>query len=234
MIEALHKAGWLLWTLDADLLGCVKVSLICSVVATVVALLIGAPIAVLLSRKRFPGRRVLLVAAHTGMSVPTVVIGLLFYALLSRTGPLGGLGLLYSKKAIILGELTLGLPIIVALFSSATAGLDPKLEMTARTLGARRLRVFWTVVCEAKAGLIAASMATFGRLVSELGIAMILGGNILHHTRTMTTAIAVESAGGEFALALALGLILLLIALGINIIAQIIRLPSQRRYSDVL
>lgn len=234
MIEVLRKAGWLLWTLDADLLACVKVSLVCSVTATVVALLIGTPIAVLLSRKRFRGRRVLLVAAHTGMSVPTVVIGLLFYTLLSRTGPLGGMGLLYTRKAIVIGELALGLPIIVALFSSATTGLDPKLEMTARTLGAGRLRVFWTVVREARAGLIAAAMATFGRLISELGIATILGGNIRRHTRTMTTAVAVESAGGEFALALAIGLILLLIALGINIIAQVVRLPSQRRYSDVL
>ncbi len=234
MIEALRKAGQLLWTLDPDLLACVEVSLLCSLTATALAVLAGAPVAYLLGRKRFPGRRACLVAAHTGMAVPTVVIGLVLYSLLSRTGPLGRLGMLYTPQAIIIGEFALGFPIIVALFSSATAGLDPKLEMTARTLGAGRFRTFWTVVREARAGLMAAAMAGFGRLCSELGIAMMIGGNIKHHTRTMTTAIAVESAGGEFALALALGLILVLIALGINIAAQFFRLPSWKRYPDVL
>ena len=234
MTEALRKAWDLLWRADADLLACVQVSLICSLTATAAAVILGTPIAVLLGRRRFPGRRALLVAAHTGMAIPTVVIGLVVYAMLSRSGPLGPMGLLYSKKAIVLGELALGLPIIVALFSSAAAGLDAKLDMTARTLGAGRVRVFWTVVREAKVGLVAATMSAFGRLSSELGIATMVGGNIRRHTRTMTTAIAVETAGGEFALALALGLILLLIALGINIVAQVVRLPAQKRHPDVL
>ena len=234
MTEALKKACELLVSLDADLLSCVGVSLLCSLTATVLAVLIGAPLAVLLARKRFFGRGALLVAAHTGMAVPTVVIGLLVYGLLSRSGPLGSADMLYTPKAIILGELALGIPIIVALFSAAAGALDAKLEMTARTLGAGPIRTFWTVVREGKAGLIAATMSTFGRLCSELGIAMMVGGNIRRHTRTMTTAIAMETAGGEFALALALGLILLLIALGINIAAQVFRLPAQKRYSDVL
>jgi len=234
MIEAARQAGRLLWTLDPYLLACVRVSLLCSVTATVLAVVCGTPIAVLLARRRFPGRRVLLVAAHTGMAIPTVVIGLVGYSLLSRSGPLGSAGILFTPGAIILGELALGLPIIVALFSSAAAGLDPKLEMTARTLGAGRLRTFWTVLREGKVGLVAATMSAFGRLCSELGIAMMLGGNIARHTRTMTTAIAVETAGGEFALALALGLVLLLVALGINIAAQVFRLPAQRRHPDVL
>jgi tungstate transport system permease protein len=234
MIQALKKAGQLLWTLDPNLLGCVEVSLLCSLTATVLAVLLGVPLAMLLGRKRFPGRRTLLVAAHTGMAIPTVVIGLLGYGMLSRTGPLGPLGMLYTRKAIILGEFVLGFPIIVALFSSAVAGLDPKLEMTARTLGAGRLRTFWTVIRESEVGLIAATMSAFGRLCSELGIVMMLGGNIKRYTRSMTTAIATETAGGEFALALALGLILLLVALGINFAAQVFRLPSQRRVPHVL
>lgn len=225
MIDAFRKAFDLLWALDADLLACVRMSLVCSVTATGLAVLAGAPLGVLLGRRRFPGRRVLLVAAHTGMAVPTVVIGLVVYSLLSRTGPMGAIALLYTPWAIVLGEFALGFPIIVALFSSSSAGLDAKLEMTARTLGAGRLRVLWTVIREAKVGLIAATMSAFGRLCSELGIAMMVGGNIAQHTRTMTTAIAVQTAGGDFAMALALGLILLLIALGINIAAQIIRLP---------
>ncbi len=234
MIEALRKAGQLIWTLDADLLACVKTSLLCSLSATVAAVLLGAPLAVLLARRRFPGRRALLVIAHTGMAAPTVVIGLLAYSLLSRTGPLGSLGLLYTPAAIILAEFVLALPIVVALFSVSTAALDPRLEATARTLGAGRWRVFATVVREARAGLIAASMSAFGRVCAELGIAMMVGGNIKGHTRTMTTAIAVETAGGRFELALALGLILLLIALTVNTVAQAARLPAKRNYPDVL
>ena len=234
MIEALKQAGQLIRTLDPNLFQCVWTSLLCSLTATAAALLIGLPLAVILGRKHFPGRDVLLLLAHTGMAVPTVVIGLLLYGLLSRNGPLGSMEIVYTRKAIIIGEFALALPIIVALFSSATAGLGPKLEMTARTLGAGRLRTFWTLVCEARVGLIAATMSAFGRVCSELGIAMMVGGNIKHYTRTMTTAIAMETAGGAFALALALGLILLLIALGINVAAQVFRLPVQRRHPDVL
>jgi tungstate transport system permease protein len=234
MSNALHKAGELIWTLDRDLIECVRISLQCSLTATAMAVLVGTPLAVLIGRRRFRGRRALRVAAHTGMAVPTVVIGLLFYSLLSRSGPLGPAGMLYTPWAIIVGEFALGFPIIVALFSSATAALDAKLEATARTLGAGPLRTFLTLLREAKVGLIAATMAAFGRLCSELGIAMMLGGNIRHHTRTMTTAIAVETAGGQFALALAMGLILLGIALVINVAAQSVRLPAQRRHPDVL
>lgn len=234
MTDALRKAGQLLWALDANLLECVFLSLVCSLTATAAAVVLGVPAAVALGRRRFPGRRALLVGAHTGMAAPTVVIGLVLYGLLSRTGPLGRLGLLYTPRAIILGELALALPIIVALFSASAASLDAKLEMTARTLGADRLRTFLTVVREAKVGLVAATMSSFGRLCSELGIAMMIGGNIKHHTRTMTTAIAVETAGGEFALALALGLILLLVALGVNIVAHVFRLPARQEWPDVL
>jgi len=234
MIEALQNAWRLVWTCDANLLACVEVSLVCSLTATAAAAVIGVPVAVVIGRKRFPARRTVLVAAHTGMAVPTVVIGLLLYSLLSGNGPLGPARILYTRKAIILGEFLLAFPIMVALFSATAATLGSKLEMTARTLGAGRLRTFLTVLREGKVGLIAATMSAFGRVCSELGIAMMVGGNIRHHTRTMTTAIAVETAGGQFSLALALGLILLVIALGINIGAQVFRLPSQRRPPDVL
>ncbi len=234
MSEILGKIASLFWSFDANLWDCVRVSLLCSVTATVLAVLVGAPLAVLLGRRRFPFRRVLLIAAHTGMAIPTVVIGLVAYSLLSRSGPMGALGLLYTPGAIILGEFILAVPIVVALLSSAVSGLDPRLEVTARTLGAGRIKIFFTVLREAKTPLIAATMAAFGRLCSELGIAMMVGGNIKTYTRTMTTAIAVETAGGEFAVALALGVVLLLIALGINSAAQILRLPSQRAYADVL
>jgi len=234
MMEAVNKAFELLGALDPDLLSCVEVSLVCSLTATALALLAGTPLAVLLGRKRFAGRTFLLAAANTGMAVPTVVIGLLGYGLLSRSGPLGAADILYTRTAIVVGEFVLSLPIIVALGAAAAAGLDPRLEMTARTLGAGRIRTFGTVLREARGGFIAATMSAFGRNCSELGIAMMIGGNIKAHTRTMTTAIAVETAGGEFALALALWLILLLNALGINGAAQVFRLPSMRPSPNVL
>jgi len=234
MNEVFEKIVHMFWTLDPNLLDCVRVSLICSVTATLLAVIAGAPIAVLLGRKRFPFRKGLLIAAHTGMAIPTVVIGLVVYSLLSRSGPMGALGMLYSPRAIILGEFVLALPIVVAMLSAAVSGLDPRLEITARTLGAGKIRIFFTVLREAKTPLIAATMAAFGRLCSELGIAMMVGGNIKMYTRTMTTAIAVETSGGEFAVGLALGLVLLLIALGINSAAQILRLPAQRAFADVL
>ena len=233
-MEVLRQAGQLLWNLDEQLLACVEVSLVCSLVATGAAVLIGAPLAVLLGRRRFPGRKALLVMAHTGMAVPTVVIGLVCYMLLSRSGPFGSAGLLYTRTGIVLGEFALALPIVVAMFSSSAAALDGSLEKTARALGASRARVFLTVVREAKAGLVAATMAAFGRVVSELGIAMMIGGNIKDSTRTMTTALALETQKGDFALALALGLVLMLAALGINAAAQVIRLPRSKGGADVL
>lgn len=210
-------------TLDA-----VRVSLICSVSATLLAALIGAPIGVLLGRSHFPGRRPLLVLARTGMAMPTVVVGLLFYALLSRSGPLGAAGLLYSRTAIVIGELALALPIVISLFASSAQALPANLERTAATLGASRLRIFLTVLQEARLGLMTAVLAAFGRVVSELGIAMMLGGNIKHVTRTMTTTIALETQKGAFAQSLAIGGILLAIALGVNAIAHIVGLSADR------
>lgn len=224
----------MLWTLDPQLLDAITVSLQCSLSATALAVILGTPLGMLLGRRQFLGRRALLVAAHTGMALPTVLIGLLFYALLSSRGPLGPLGLLYTRKAIILAELALGLPIIVALYAASANAVSSQLERTARTLGASRLRVFWTVLRETRVGLLAATMSTFGRLVSELGIAMMVGGNIRHYTRTMTTAIALETAGGQFALAVALGLILLAVALVVNAAAQALGLGRRWRADRVL
>lgn len=228
MIEAIRQAGTMLWELDPHLISCVKVSLVCSAAATVIATVLGVPLAILLGRRKFPGRKAVLIVVHTGMAVPTVVIGLFFYALLSRSGPLGPAGMLYTKKAIVLGEICLALPIIIALVSSSVGGLDRQLEKTARTLGGGALRVSWMILRETRTGLIAATMAAFGRVVSELGIAMMLGGNIKGLTRTMTAALALETQKGQVALGLALGLILLVVALGINVAVHSIKLPSWR------
>jgi len=206
----------------------VRVSLVCSLSATALAGLLGAPLGILLGRFRFPGRRALLVLARTAMALPTVVVGLVFYGLLSRSGPLGAAGLLYSKTAIVIGELSLALPIVVALFAASAAALPENLERTAATLGAGRLRVFATIVSEARLGLVTALLAAFGRIVSELGIAMMLGGNIKHATRTMTTAIALETQKGAFAESLVIGGVLLAISLGVNLVVHAVGLAGPR------
>lgn len=205
------------------LLDAVEASLVCSVAATLLAGALGAPLGVWLGRGRFRGRRALLVLARTGMAMPTVLIGLLFYTLLSRSGPFGEGDVLFTRTAIVIGELSLALPIVAALFAASTEALPEQLEPTARTLGAGRLRVFTTILSEARLGLVVAMLAAFGRVISELGIAMMLGGNIKYHTRTMTTAIALETQKGDFKESIALGLVLLGISLIVNVAVGIVR-----------
>jgi tungstate transport system permease protein len=142
--------------------------------------------------------------------------------MLSRRGPLGALGLLYTQGAMVLGETVLVTPLMATLALAVVAGADPRIEETALTLGASRLRAALTVLAEVRRGVLAALVTGFGRLISELGIALMVGGNIRDATRTMTTAIALESSKGEFALGFALGLILLAVALGINVGAAVL------------
>ncbi len=198
----------------------IATSLLCSVAATALAGLVGAPLGIWLGRHRFRGRRAVLVAARTGMALPTVLVGLILYSILSRSGPLGGTGLLFTRTAIVIGELALALPIVVSLFAATTEALPRTLEATAKTLGAGRLRVYATVLSEARLGLLVAVLAAFGRVVSELGIAMMLGGNIKDHTRTMTTSIALETQKGSFRESLTLGLVLLAVSLAVNVVAH--------------
>jgi len=145
------------------------------------------------------------------------VVGLLTYTLLSRRGPFGALGLLYTQTAMVIGETILVAPLMAALTMAVVVGADPRIEETALTLGASRLSAALTVLAEMRRGILAAVVTGFGRLVSELGVALMVGGNILESTRTMTTAIALETSKGEFALGFALGLILLAVALVVNV-----------------
>ncbi|MFB3066485.1 MAG: ABC transporter permease, partial [Planctomycetota bacterium] len=221
--EGLSTAVRLLFSLDERVLDAARVSLLCSLAALLLAMLAGVPLA--LGCGRNPGRagRVFLVLARTGMAVPTVVIGLLLYGIFSRAGMLGGLAVLYSPAAIIIGEFFLALPIVIALGAEAFAALDWRTERTARTLGAGPMRVRWTLLREAGPGVLAAHLAAFGRVVSELGIAVMLGANIAGHTRTMTTTIAMETQKGMFGHGLAVGFLLLLIALALNLLAALWR-----------
>jgi tungstate transport system permease protein len=163
-------------------------------------------------------RSLILVLFRAGMSVPTVLIGLLCYALLSRRGPLGGLDLLYTPVGILLGEFCLALPIVVTWTHGAICGLDPRVGETAFTLGAGRLRRWRTCLSEARLGVMLALLTAFARCFTELGIAMMVGGNIKFRTRTLTTATALETARGEFARGVAMSLILLGLAAVVTVL----------------
>ncbi|QGY40968.1 ABC transporter permease subunit [Pseudodesulfovibrio cashew] len=192
--------------------GASSLSMFCS-------LAIGVPLGFCLGHYSFPGKKIVRTGVDTLLSFPTVVIGLLVYAFLTRHGPLGGTGLLFSLAGIAIGQTLLGLPIIVAMTANAVDGLDKRLPMTLITLGASPKQILWATVMEARFSIMLAAMAAYGRIVSEVGISMLVGGNIKWHTRTITTAIALETGKGEFAVGIALGMVLLTVALVVNVAA---------------
>jgi len=203
-----------------ELLKTIWVSLKVSGSATLIASLLAVPLALFLSSTEFKGKRLILLINQTWMAAPTVVIGLLFYFLLSRTGPLGAFGILFSQTAMMIGQIVLILPLIIGFAYSALRQVDQKARLTALTLGASPSQAGWIVIKEAKYPLIIALLAGFARAVSEVGISMMLGGNIRGETRNITTTIALESSKGEFSNAVVLGILLLGITLGINLMVN--------------
>ena len=217
--EALAEAVRMIATRDPDVIAASTISLWVSVLATAFAAALGIPIGFFVGSRRFRGRRIAELVLGTLTAMPTVVVGLLVYSLFSRRGLLGPMGLLYTPTAIVIGEPVLATPLMAALTMAVVAGADPRIHEPALTLGASRLRAAMTVLTEVRRGLIASIATTFGRLIAELGIALMAGGNIRGSTRTLTTAIALETAKGEFAFGLALGFILLALALAANVAA---------------
>lgn len=199
-----------------EVLFAIWVSLKTSGLAALFASLLAVPAALFLASRDFRGKRLVLLVNQTWMAAPTVVIGLLFYTLLSRTGPFGGFGILYTQTAMTLGQVFLILPLIVGFSYTALRQVDRRARPTALTLGASRRQAGWVVLNEAKFPLLVAVLAGFARAVSEVGIAMMLGGNIRGQTRNITTTIALETAKGEFTMGVVLGAILLALTLGIN------------------
>lgn len=218
LLEALATAVGLLIALDREVLLVVWTSLLVSVAAVLAAAAIGIPLGVATALGRFPGKQLLQQVLNTLMALPTVIVGLLLYGLLSRRGPFGELGLLYTRTAIVIGECVLVVPIVWNLSTAAVSATDPRLAATCRALGASPLQQALIFVSEARYGLVAAVVMAFGRAIGEVGVAMMLGGNIEGFTRTMTTAIALETSKGELELALALGLVLLAVAFAANLL----------------
>ncbi len=215
--EALH----LLFTGDRALWEIILISLTVSLRALLLCLPVGIALAFLLSYLVFPGRRLIVMVFQTLMSIPAVVVGLTVYLMLARHGPFGDLKLLFTQSAMVIGQVLLSFPIIVALGYSAFQAAGRRGWETARTLGASRSRAFFTLLHEVRFGLFVAFAAAFGRIISEVGVSMMVGGNILGYTRNIPTAIALESSKGEFAQGIALGIVLMAIALIMNILLTV-------------
>lgn len=215
-LKGFVNAARLIASLDLEVYLIVWTSLKVSLVATLLASLLGVPLGTLIALKRFRVKSLLLIVLNTMMAFPTVVIGLLFYGLLSRRGPLGDLDLLYTPAGMALGLFVLAFPTVVNLTLAAIQGLDPRLIVTCKLLGATPVQQTWKILTEARFAITAAIVVAFGRVISEVGIAMMIGGNIRGFTRTMTTAIALETSKGEFELGIALGTVLLTVAFGVN------------------
>jgi len=223
LADGLHRALALLFSGDAEVYGVALLTTKIALIATAIACAAGIPLGFVLATRPFWGRRAALTVVNTALAFPTVVVGLLLYGLLSRRGPLGGLDLLYTWQAIVIGDVLLAFPVAAALSAAAVQGVDPRIRRTAQTLGAGPWRTAWTVAREARFALAAVLTAAFGQTVAEVGAAMMVGGNIRGSTRTLTTAVALYTSQGEFGLALALGIILIVLALVVNVGLQLLQ-----------
>jgi tungstate transport system permease protein len=216
MLGAFGQAIRLLVAGDREVYFIAWTSLRLSLVSVVIASALSLPLGFLIGLKSFRGKKAVIAFLNTLMALPTVVVGLLVYSFISRASPLGFLGLLFTPAAINVGQVILCFPLITSLVYSALSRLDQRLPETLITLGARPAEVFRMTIWEGRISILSALLSGFGRVVGEVGVAMMLGGNIRWYTRTLTTAIALETSKGEFELGLALGIILMAIAFLVN------------------
>ena len=232
LLESTRAALILLISLDPDLWEIIGVSFRVSLIAMLFAIPPALLIALMLARLAFPGRWLLISLANTLMAVPTVVVGLVLFILLSRSGPLGEWRLLFTQPAMAIGQWLLAMPLLVAMLHSTLQSVDQRAWETARLHGAGRGAALWRLLGEARFGVLAAIVASFGRIIAEVGSAVMVGGNIEHFTRNITTAIALETLKGEYAQGIALGLVLLLLALILNLFLGMLRGRGQQTLSS--
>ena len=230
MIDGFREAFSLIIGGDSQLVEIVLLSLRVSGIALFISTLIGIPLGALLGLARFRGRRLSVALVYTGMAFPPVVIGLFVYLMLSRSGVLGSLNLpwiprLFTPEAMIVAQVIIAFPLVAGFTMAAVQGVDPALRLQVQALGASRWQTTWAILDEARVGVIAAVVAGFGGIISEVGAVMLVGGNIEHQTRVLTTAIVLETNKGNFGLAMALGVILLSMAFTTNFI--ILRLQGR-------
>lgn len=225
---ALSLAMSIILSGDADLLEIIVLSLRVSLTATLVACLVGLPLGALLAITRFPGRNAVVILINALMGLPPVVVGLLVYLHLSRSGPLGFLGLLYTPSAMIIAQTILITPIVAAISRQVVEDLHDEYDEQFKSLCLTRSQAMYALIWDGRYSLLTAGLAGFGRAVAEVGAVIIVGGNIDHLTRVMTTAIALETSKGELALALALGVVLMTIALTVNALVYSVRVTALR------
>jgi tungstate transport system permease protein len=218
IFEGLRKAFWLLVTFDPEVMGITLLSLQVSGTATLISLFIGISGGTTLALSNFPGRRMVVSLVNTGMGLPPVVVGLFVTIFLWRNGPLGILGILYTPTAMILAQAIIATPIVMGITLAAIQHLPQKLRLQILALGATRFQMVWILIKEARLPLLAAVMAGFGGVISEVGASIMVGGNIKDYSRVLTTATVMETGRGNFEIAIALSIILLLLAYFINLI----------------
>jgi len=217
ILHGFGEALRLIATGDAELFEIIALSLRVSGFALIISVIIGVPLGTLLGLVRVPGRGAITVGLYTGMGLPPVVVGLFVYLMLSRSGPFGPLGWLFTPKAMIVAQTIIALPLVTGLTLTAVQAVDPALRIQVRSLGATAFQEAWAVIIEARIGVVAAIVAAFGGIISEVGAVMLVGGNIAGKTRVLTTSIVLNTRQGEFALAIALGVILLSLVFVANI-----------------
>jgi len=218
ILEGIKQAFILITTLDPEVLGITLLSLKISGTATLISLLIGVSTGTVVALTRFPGRRFLVSLINTGMGLPPVVVGLFVTIFLWRNGPLGFLEILYTPTAIIIAQTIIATPIVTGISLAAMQQLPQNLRLQILALGANRIQMIWILIREAKLPLLAAVMAGFGGVISEVGASIMVGGNIKGYSRVLTTATVMESSRGNFDIAIALSIILLLLAYIINLV----------------
>jgi tungstate transport system permease protein len=223
LLAGVVEAVGLLFRGDPEAFSAISATLRVSSYSMIASLLIGVPAGFALGYGEFRGKRPLRLLVDTLLALPTVFIGLLVYAFLTRRGPLGDWGMLFTLPGIAIGQTILALPIVVALTATAVESMDARLHTTLMTLGAGRRQLALTTLWEGRFSILAAAVTAYGRVLTEVGISMMVGGNIKWHTRTITTAIALETNKGQFAIGIALGLVLLSIAFVVNLSLAFLR-----------
>ena len=229
IVDGIRKAFWLLVTGDPEVMGITLLSLKVSGLATLVSLVIGISTGTLIALTRFPGRRFVVSLVNTGMGLPPVVVGLFVSILLWRSGPLGFLGLLYTPEAMILAQAVIATPIVMGITLAAIQQLPKGLRLQILALGATRLQLVWILTKEARLPLLAAVMAGFGGVISEVGASIMVGGNIKGYSRVLTTATVMETSRGNFDTAIALGIILLVLAFAVNLVLTYVQQKERPR-----
>lgn len=229
ILQGIAEAFRLLVHGDRQVLQVVLLSLLVSGSATLLSLCAGIPLGAALGLNRFPGRRFAVALVNTGMGAPPVVVGLVVSMFLWRSGPLGFLNLIYTPQAMVIAQVLIAMPLVIGFTMAGMQQLNPKLRLQIQALGASRLQMLWLLIKETRLPLLAAIMAGFGAVISEIGASMMVGANIVGQTRLMTTAIVGENSAGRFSTAIALGIILLLLTFAVNYLLTVVQQRKKAR-----